>query len=90
MSADSWLPISDEVLAQFPDGDDDNKVYYRLFCSDGGRIHAVEVQWFDESGYDQLRFVSGQKHPTRQEAEAELNRMIVMVHEHLSAGKGEE
>lgn len=82
-----WEEISPEVLAQFP-GDDGNEIYYRLFCSDSGRIHIVEMQWFDETDYDQHRFVSDQQHPTRQDAEAELNRMIVLVHEHLSAGKG--
>ena len=65
--------------------DEEDSIYYRLLRSDSGRIHIVTMQYFDESDYDQSRFVSDQQHDSRRSAEDELNRMIVLVLEHMSA-----
>lgn len=37
---------------------DDNQIYFRLYFARDGRLHAVEMQWFDEHDYDQSRFAS--------------------------------
>lgn len=54
----------------------DNDVYYRLYDTTNNGPSVVCMQWFDESGYDQERFLDDTRYEYEQEAE---NALLVHV-----------
>lgn len=47
---------------------DPDAVYYRPFLRKTGKVVICHVQWFDELGYDQARFLTDEKFSTEEAA----------------------
>jgi hypothetical protein len=65
--------ISDDSIAEIKAFEEANKPYYRIFADDAKEsLEVVELQPFDEDGYDQSKFITTERYETEEVAEQAL------------------